>query len=81
MESDHSRINSVERVGTGGRRQGGINMTAPERILELLPRNLQEVVGAGDAARRRAAIEDFYTDDCVLHVPEPDGTFVGRSGR
>jgi hypothetical protein len=56
-------------------------MTAPERILELLPRNLQEVVGAGDAARRRAAIEDFYTDDCVLHVPEPDGTFVGRSGR
>ncbi len=46
-------------------------MTTPERILELLPRNLQEVFGEGDAARRRTAIEDFYTDDCVLHVPEP----------
>ena len=54
-------------------------MTAPERILELLPRNLQEVFGEGDAARRRTAIEDFYTDDCVLHVPEPDGTFVGHA--
>ena len=54
-------------------------MTTPERILELLPRNLQEVFGEGDAARRRTAIEDFYTDDCVLHVPEPDGTFVGHA--
>ena len=47
-----------------------------ERILELLKRNLQEVFGEGDAARRRAAIEECYTDDCVLYV-EP-GTFVGR---
>ena len=54
-------------------------MTTPERILELLRRNLQEVLGEGDAARRRTAIEDFYTDDCVLHVPEPDGTFVGHT--
>ena len=54
-------------------------MTTPERILELLRRNLQEVFGEGDAARRRTAIEDFYTDDCVLHVPEPDGTFVGHA--
>lgn len=52
-------------------------MTTPERILELLSRNLQEVFGEGDAARRRTAIEDFYTDDCVLHVP--DGTFVGHA--
>jgi SnoaL-like domain len=51
-------------------------MTATERITELLYRNLQEVFGEGDAARRRAAIEEFYTDDCVLHVP--DGAFVGR---
>ena len=40
-----------------------------DRIIELLYRNLQEVFGEGDAARRRAAIEDFYTEDCVLHVP------------
>jgi hypothetical protein len=46
------------------------------RITELLHRNLQEVFGEGDAARRRAAIDQFYTDDCVLYVPP--GVFVGR---
>ena len=34
------------------------------RIHELLNRNLQEVFGEGEAARRRAAIEELYTDDC-----------------
>ena len=47
-----------------------------ERIIELLYRNLQEVFGEGDAARRRAAIDQFYTDDCELYVPP--GVFVGR---
>ncbi len=47
-----------------------------ERITELLDRNLQEVFGEGDAARRRAAIEEFYADDCVVHVA--DGVFVGH---
>jgi SnoaL-like domain len=47
-----------------------------ERIIQLLHRNLQEVFGEGDAARRRAAIEQFYTDDCLLYVPP--GVFVGR---
>jgi hypothetical protein len=47
-----------------------------ERIAELLDRNLQEVFGEGDAARRRTAIEEFYIDDCVVHVP--DGVFVGH---
>jgi hypothetical protein len=36
-----------------------------DRIIELLYRNLQEVFGEGDAARRRAAIENFYAEDCV----------------
>jgi SnoaL-like domain len=48
-----------------------------ERTAELLNRNLQEVFGEGDAARRRAAIEEFYTDDCVVHVQ--DGVFVGHN--
>ena len=48
-----------------------------DRIHELLNRNLQEVFGEGDAARRRAAIEALYTDDCVLYVPP--GVFVGRA--
>jgi hypothetical protein len=32
--------------------------------------------GEGDAVRRRAAIEELYTDDCVLYV-QP-GVFVGH---
>ncbi len=46
------------------------------RIHEFLNRNLQEVFAEGDAARRRAAIEELYTDDCVLDAPP--GVFVGR---
>ena len=47
-----------------------------DRIHELLKRNLQEVFGEGDGARRRAAIVELYTDDCVLYVPP--GAFVGH---
>jgi len=47
-----------------------------ERIHELLRRNLQEVFGEGNPARRRAAIEALYTDDCVLYVPP--GVFTGH---
>ena len=47
-----------------------------ERIHELLQRNLQEVFGEGDAARRRAAIDELYTEDCVVYVPP--GPLVGR---
>ena len=46
------------------------------RIHELLLRNLQEVFGEGDAAQRRAAIAELYTEDCELYVPP--GKFVGR---
>jgi hypothetical protein len=46
------------------------------RIVELLNRSLQEVFGEGDGSRRRAAIDEFYTDDCVLYVP--DGVLTGR---
>jgi hypothetical protein len=46
------------------------------RIHELLNRNLQEVFGEGDATRRRAAIEELYTQDCI--VAAPPGLFVGR---
>src|ERR1700752_282039 len=47
-----------------------------DRIIEPLYRNLQEVFGEGDTARRRAAIQDFYTEDCVLYVPP--GVLVGH---
>lgn len=42
---------------------------SPERIRELLERNLQEVFGEGDAQRRRAAIDELWTEDALLYVP------------
>ena len=47
------------------------------RIRDLLHRNLQEVFGEGDATRRRVAIAELYTEDCVLYAPP--GMFVGRA--
>ena len=45
-------------------------------IETLLNRNLPEVFGEGDPARRRAAIQELYTEDCVLYAPP--GMFVGH---
>lgn len=47
-----------------------------ERIHELLLRNLSEVFGEGDTAKRRTAIKELYTDDCVVYVPP--GPLVGH---
>ena len=38
-------------------------------ISSLLARNLQDVFGENDAARRRAAIDEIFTDDCVFYDP------------
>jgi len=46
------------------------------RIETLLNRNLPEDFGEADPARRRAAIGELYTDDCVLYVPP--GMLVGH---
>ena len=48
-----------------------------DRIHELLQRNLQEVFGEGDVTRRRAAIAELYTEDCVLYAPP--GMVAGRA--
>ena len=45
-------------------------------ISTLLTRNLQEVFGENDPARRRAAIEEIFTEDCVFY--EPKGAHRGR---
>ena len=45
-------------------------------IETLLLRNLQEVFGEGDAARRRAAIAELYTEDCTVLLPI--GRYVGH---
>ena len=44
-----------------------------DHIHELLHRDLQEVFGEGNAARRRAAIEELYTEDCVRRPASSSG--------
>ncbi len=46
------------------------------QIEALLLRNLQEVFGEGDPTRRRAAISELYTEDCVVLLPI--GQYVGH---
>ncbi len=38
-------------------------------ISTLLTRNLHDVFGENDPARRRAAIDEIFTDDCVFYDP------------
>ena len=38
-------------------------------ISTLLTRNLQDVFGENDPARRRAAIDEIYTEDVVFYDP------------
>ena len=46
-------------------------------ISTLLTRNLHEVFGENDAARRRAAIDEIFTEDCVFYDPM-GGVYRGR---
>jgi hypothetical protein len=43
----------------------------------LLIRNLRDVFGENDPARRRAAIDETYTENCVFYDPSK-GVFRGR---
>jgi hypothetical protein len=43
----------------------------------LLTRNLQDVFGENDPARRRAAIGEIFTEDCVFYDPSK-GVYRGR---
>jgi hypothetical protein len=43
----------------------------------LLTRNLHDVFGENDPARRRAAIDDIFTEDCVFYDPNK-GVHRGR---
>ena len=46
-------------------------------ISTLLIRNLNDVFGENDPARRRAAIDEFFTEDCVFYDPM-GGVYRGR---
>jgi hypothetical protein len=51
-------------------RIGLASMIIMSNMIEtLLLRNLQEVFGEGDPERRRSAIEQLYTEDCVVNLP------------
>jgi len=39
-------------------------------ISTLLTRNLYDVFGENDPARRRAAIDEVFTEDCVFYDPK-----------
>ena len=39
-------------------------------ISTLLIRNLQNVFGENDPARRRATINEIFTEDCVFYDPQ-----------
>jgi hypothetical protein len=43
----------------------------------LLTRNLQDVFGENDPARRRAAIDELYTEDVVFYDPSKEA-YRGR---
>jgi len=45
-------------------------------ISTLLTRNLHDVFGENDPARRRAAVDEIFTEDCVFY--EPKGVYRGR---
>src|ERR1700748_1901897 len=46
-------------------------------ISTLLIRNLHDVFGENDPARRRAAIDEIFTEDCVFYDPNK-GVYRGR---
>jgi hypothetical protein len=50
--------------------------TMPYSISTLLTRNLHDVFGENDPVRRRAAIDEVFTDDCVFY--EPKGVYRGH---
>ena len=47
------------------------------RISTLLTRNLHDVFGENDRARRRATIDEIFTEDCVFYDPM-GGVYRGR---
>jgi hypothetical protein len=57
------------------RTEDQLNMS--NSISTLLTRNLQEVFGENDPVRRRAAIDQIFTEDCVFYEPK-QGVYRGR---
>jgi hypothetical protein len=52
--------------------------TTPYSISTLLTRNLHDVCAGNDPVRRREAIDQIFTEDCMFY--EPRGVYGGREG-
>ena len=52
--------------------------TMPNSISTLLKRNLTDVFGENDPVRRRAAIEEIFTEDAVFYDPNKN-VYRGRA--
>ena len=52
--------------------------TTPNSISTLLTRNLQDVFGENDPVRRRAAIDEIYTEDVVFYEQPSKNVYRGR---
>src|SRR5215467_7545962 len=59
----------------------GVSNVSAEQLTDsistLLTRNLLDVFGENDPARRRAAIDEVFTEDCVFYDPSK-GVYRGR---
>src|SRR6201987_4461371 len=55
----------------------GRSEAMPYNISTLLTRNLHDVFGENDPVRRRAAINEIFTEDCVFYEPS-GGVYRGR---
>ena len=51
--------------------------TTTTTLGHLMERNVTEVFGERDRARRERAIAELYTDDCAFY--DPDGESIGRA--
>jgi hypothetical protein len=75
--SDWSRPPWIPRRINGISRAAGRSKAMPYSISTLLTRNLHDVFGENDGTRRRAAIDEIYTEDCVFYDPTK-GVYRGR---
>jgi hypothetical protein len=64
---------------SGTRSQEQKQQPCPYSISALLTRNLQDVFGDNDPARRRVAIDEIFTEDCVFY--DPSGASTGAETR
>ena len=72
LVEDEERVSVAERAREGTRKQA-----MSYSISTLLTRNLQDVFGENDPSRRRAAIDEIWTEDGVFYDPKT-GVHRGR---